>query len=624
VLGEEKFKDLDTAIVGEPVRDYEFDRITAMESLKLGGGCLLVQFFLLLKIGRGIRGVITPNMVTFISLILTLGIISVAGWPLSMMVIMLPSMLFCVCIGDTLHLITDFHRHLDQCQKRRTAIVRAVADVTIPCLLTTITTACGFLSFLATDIVPIRMAGVYSAIGACCAFVLSMVLTPIIMASGGKEKAPLQPGENNLNRRVHAFAMACCRLSLAHPRLVLTIFALLSGGAVICYHNVKVETNIVHDLSTSLKVRQDYDFFDNAMGGAMSLEVILDTGRENQFRNLETLKELEKLQNYIDAHPFTEKTHSIVNMLRRMRFAMHNETEGYETLPTTQQQLTEYLLFYETAGGRNLDKELSLLSDAARIHVQTRTIGTRDVKNFMNDIRSFAASSKSQFTVSFAGQMPWVEALSEYVVHGQVTSLLTAALTITLLMSLFLRSLRLGMLSMIANILPVLLPLGLMGLIGINMSISLMVFSCVILGVAVDDTIYFYTTFREEFTTSGSYRDAALKTIEAVGTPVVFTTVSLMAGFGIFALSKVSTSSQFGYLGAFAFFWALLADLFLSPALMILLKPLPKTEESNAKVFPQVTKSAFNSGARPDNLSSALSERGEKRKKKVSSDTLEK
>ena len=136
---------------------------------------------------------------------------------------------------------------------------------------------------------------------------------------------------------------------------------------------------------------------------------------------------------------------------------------------------------------------------------------------------------------------------------------------------------------MLPNIVPILMPMGLMGLAGIDLSLVLMIFSSVIIGVCVDDTTHFYVTFQRMFARKGTYRESLLATVRTVGQPVTFTTISLMLGFLVFTLSAVRTTGQFGILGAAAFFWGCLADLTLSPALLSFLKPLGKEHEPQVR-----------------------------------------
>ena len=156
VLQRPEFAKYETHLAGTPVQDYESDRITARETLTLVAVCLIIQSVLLFMLGNGIRAVLAPVLVILLSIIMTMGIISLAGWKVSMMDIMLPTMLFSVCLGDTVHIVASYHLNRINGMSHGDALTHTIRSVFIPCLFTSLTTMMGFMSFLATDIAPIR------------------------------------------------------------------------------------------------------------------------------------------------------------------------------------------------------------------------------------------------------------------------------------------------------------------------------------------------------------------------------------------------------------------------------------------------------------------------------------
>ncbi|MCR5258865.1 MAG: MMPL family transporter, partial [Desulfovibrio sp.] len=215
-----------------------------------------------------------------------------------------------------------------------------------------------------------------------------------------------------------------------------------------------------------------------------------------------------------------------------------------------------------------------------RIHIQTRTMGTQEIKAFIREMDRFIAEELGgRLKVQYTGQMAWVAAVSDYVLSGQAMSFVSALVSICLMMICCLRSVRMGIISMFPNIVPILVPMGIMGLCGINLSLVLMIFSSVIMGICVDDTTHFYVNYKHNFEKTGNTRESILLTVRSIGRPVVFTSVSLIIGFLVFTTSVVRTTGEFGVLGAVAFFCGCLADLTLSPALLYLFRPLGKDRD---------------------------------------------
>ena len=587
ILAKPEYADLEVYAVGTPIIDYEMDEMTARELSLFGIVCIVLQMLILLWVARGARGVVTPLLVVILSIFWTLGLVGILDWTLSLMVAMLPIFLICVGIGDSMHIISEFQDQQDRGLARREAIVKSLALVGIPCLLTSLTTAAGFLSFWGTVIKPIKEMGVYAAIGVVMAFLLSLIIVPAVFSFGKDKKKGIEPegvsnpeGEKKKSPdyRNDIFDRALKRvtlLNLKYPWAILGIFILMAAFSVFGYSLIEVETNSIEFASTDLPVRQAYDYVDSHMGGSMSMEVMLDTEKKDGIKEIEFLRQMEALQNYIDQHPLTCKTTSVIDTIKKMRRAMHENRMEYYTLPETSAQASEYLFLYETSGGEELDKQVSFNYDIARITARTKSLNSKDVRTFTSDISMYVKKNiDPSIKVEYTGTMPFVEAMSNYVAQGQKRSFILAFLAITCMMIIVLRSFKLGLISMIPNVFPVLISLGLMGFAGVYMSIPLMILSPIIIGVAVDDTIHFFMRYRREFNRTGTYEGALKATLSTVGRPIMFTTMTLVLGFSVFGLSDMYNVTQFGLLAAFAFLWALLADFFLAPAMMLMFKPL--------------------------------------------------
>ncbi|MEA3414837.1 MAG: MMPL family transporter [Thermodesulfobacteriota bacterium] len=265
----------------------------------------------------------------------------------------------------------------------------------------------------------------------------------------------------------------------------------------------------------------------------------------------------------------------VYKILAKLEYADLEIYMEYYNLPETSDQAAEYLFLYETSGGEELDKQVSFNYDTFRIQTRSKSLSAKDVRSFISDVNRFVkANIGPGIKLECTGTMTFVKAMADYVGEGQIKCFIWAFLAITLMMIITLRSFKLGLISMIPNVFPVLISLGLMGLLGIYMSIPLMIFTPIIIGVAVDDTIHFFMRYRRKFNRTGTYEGTLKATLSTVGRPIMFTTMTLVVGFSVFGLSDMYTQVQFGLLSVFAFIWALLADFFLAPAMMLLFKPL--------------------------------------------------
>jgi predicted RND superfamily exporter protein len=366
------------------------------------------------------------------------------------------------------------------------------------------------------------------------------------------------------------------RTVVSRPRTIIVVFSVLTGLALIGAAQVEVQSNSVKMFRKRVPLRQDYEYVDEKMGGSMSVEIMLDTGESSGVTDPDFLARMDKLERFVKAHPLTTTTTSILDILRQTRRAFNENRPEYYSIPESREEASQYLLIYEMSGGANKEKYVTYDYDVARLTARTRSMDSKDVGKFLDEVGAFAEQTfaGSDVEIGFTGLLAWVKVMTDHIGDGQKISFLTAATIITLIMMVVLRSVRLGLISMIPNVFPVLMTLGLMGLAGVYMDIGMMSIGAIILGVAVDDTIHFFVRFRREFELVRNYGDALEATISSVGRPITFTTVTLTLGFSALLLSDVMGMVKFGGFAGYAFVWALLADLLFAPALLIVLQPL--------------------------------------------------
>ena len=582
ILARPQYTSLEHYTAGVPIINYDIQAVTVRETSLFMLICIVLEMLILFWTTRRVRGVIAPIIVVILSVFWTMGVIGILGWTLNMLVIIIPTLLIAVGIGDSMHVIAEFQDQQQRGLGRKEAITTTLSLVGLPCLLTTLTTAAAFLSFLATAIKPIREMGVYAAIGVIMALVLSLVLVPVFF-SFGKEKAAPQNSSTNRNDLFDRILGWIALVNIKHPRAIFGIFlvlTLLSAGG---YLLVKVESNTIKMFSKDIPIRRAFDYVDSHMGGSMSVEIMVDTGKKDGVKDPSFLRQLESLQYYINKHPLSMKTISVLDLLKKMNQALHENRPEYYTLPETREQVSEYMFLYETAGGGELDKQVSFNYDIARLTARTKSLDTRDIKIFISDITGFAKEHLDpSIKIEYTGMIPMVNAMSDLITSGQIKSFGCAFIAISLMMIVVLRSFKLGLISMVPNLFPVLIAIGFMGYAGIYLSMALVTFGAIIIGIAVDDTIHFFVRFRREFRRTGTYEKALKASLLTVGRPIAFTTITLVAGFSVFALSDISNIGDFGLMAGFAIIWALLADFFLAPAMMLLFKPLGAERQSNS------------------------------------------
>lgn len=583
VLEKPEYANLKLHVVGGPIFETRYNEVAGKETPKFFGLCILIQALFLMLFTRGGRGVIVPIIIVTLSFLWTLGTIGLLGFDLDLMIIGLPVLLVCVGIGDAMHAIADFNEKFKNGHSRKEALIHCFGDVGLPCLLTSLTTAIGFFAFSSAPIKPFLQMGMYLPAGVIYAFVLTLVLVPAIYSFG--KNTPSKPKRLPILPPITPKILnKMGRLTTNRPGTTCAIFSCLLALGVAGAFLVQVESNPTKFLTKRVQLRQDVDYVDSRLGGSTGLELVVDTQEADGIKKLATLVGMEKLSEEIKKDPLVNKVFSIVDVLKKMRSALHNGEDQYYSLPAKQQAVPEYLALYEIAGGDQMDKIVSFDGSQARINLQTKALGSAETRKLIAKVDELAKRFfPNNIQVVTTGFVDIAKNLNDNMGTAQLRSIALAFCMITIVMMAALKSIRLGLISMIPNIMPVFMVLGLLGYTGIFMDTILMSVSAMIIGVAVDDTIHFFVHFRREFDQHGTYAKATEKTLQAVGRPIMFTTLTLSSGFLVLACSVMTGWIKIGLLSGFAFSWALAADLLFAPALLMVLKPLGPERETQKK-----------------------------------------
>lgn len=589
VLAEPAYRELKPYLAGTPHFSYEYSALVGQQASMLFMLILLVMAVLLLWLGRGLRGIVVPLLITVIAVFWTIGTIGALGIAMSLLIIALPIMLICVGIGDSMHAIVAFHDHVDRKESRNDALKKALAEVGVPIMLTSLTTAIGFLAYLTTNVQTYREMGIYTACGVFYAFILTVILTPILYSFGKEHPKPSRKrsregaGGDVFDRWLHFSS----RIVVRHPLKIIALFCTILVVTFWGYTMIQVETNTSKMISKSQPLRQTLDLIDERLGASFSLEYLINTRRESGIKNPEFMAKLEELMSHADEHPLVTKSTSVTTVLKKMRRALHGNDPDFYALPESREALAQYLFLYESSGGDTLDRLIGFTSEQARLSLKTKLLSTmeaRQISGYMRD-KIDAVFADNEVEVIETGSLSHLQALTDILFEGQRNSFIAALSAITLVMIIVLRSFRLGLISMIPNVLPVFATMGFMGLAGFYLDMITISFAAVIISVAVDDTIHFFTRFRSEFARWGNYEAALRETLSSVGRPITFTTLILIVGNAVFLLSSLMGFFKLGLLFGFAFLWALLADFYFAPALIVLLKPLgPERVQSGAQL----------------------------------------
>ncbi len=578
ILSLPAYADLDFYHTGDVPLNACYNRISQTESSRLAIIAFIVIGFLLFFFFRNIMGVVGPLLIVFCSIFVTVGFVGLMSWDFDLMFIMLPALLVAVGVADAVHILSEYNHYMEKGEDRKKAVQQTLYLVGVPCLFTSLTTMAGFASMSISPIKAIKHFAIYSSVGVGAAFVLTVTLLIVLLSLG--RRRPNKNKQKNSgsaeNRLLEKALAGISQINISYKRLILLIAGVAFVFSAVGMTRLKVDSNFLSEFSQKADIRRITEFVDRIMGGTTSFSYVFDSGQTDGVTDPVFLRQIEAVQKAAENKDIIMKAYSVVDMLKDINREFHNGDPAYYKIPETQQQAAQLLLVYEMSGGDELADYLSGDFRKARLELRCQAVESSRYKTVVDELNAFIRSLHgseqfSQPTLSGMGTL-WLRLL-EYITWSQIEGFTLAFCVIAIMMSIVLGSLRVGLLSMIPNLTPIVITLGMMGWLDISLDYVKLLIGCVAIGIAVDDTMHMIIRYQHEFTRHLNYQKALTAAFTGVGRALFITSVVLVAGFLVNVFSIMQTLVDFGILVAMTIFVALLADFFLLPALLLVFKP---------------------------------------------------
>jgi predicted RND superfamily exporter protein len=562
-----------------------YNRVFAKESPILGAITSLVIGLLLLFFFRSFVGVLAPLAVVQISVMMCVALVALIGWKLDLAFGSIPTLLTAIGVAHSVHILSEFRSRFAELRDRREALVQTIYLVGTPCLMTSLTTAAGFASMSFVPIKTIAHMGIYGAFGVMAAFVMSLTLLMALLSFGRRAPKPKDAQEQRAyakgGQRVKAALVKIAAFNVRYRRGILAVFALITVFSVLGITRLVVDSNWLDDFSEDMPIKGITERIDTVMGGVTNIIYLFDSGEADGIKDPAFLREVERVQSIADEHSWlVRKTYSIVDILKDLNQAFHGGDPDWYRLPGTRELVAQYLLLYEMSGGEETEEYVS--SDYRRASLELRlklamTSETEKVVAMIDDALAAEPLQASTMSMTGIGAL-WLKLL-DYIVSSQVQGFMLAFCVIAVIMVLTFRSLSIGLISMVPNLAPVVITLGVMGWLDIPLDYNKISIAAVAIGIAVDDTIHLMSRYWHEFKVHGDYAEALKASMQDVGRALLITSVALVSGFLVFTLSVMHSQAIYGILLATTIVIALVADFLLMPALVLTFKSFGQERE---------------------------------------------
>ncbi len=577
VAGIEKdYPDINIALSGVSMMNNSFAEsgIKDMQTLTpIMYAVLLIITFLSL---RSMTATFATLCVIILSTMVALGAGGMMGVLLTPVSLTAPTIVLTLAIADSIHILISMRELMSSGMKKNKALVEAIRINFLAVTITSITTIVGFLALNYSDSPPFHHLGNMTAAGIAGAWGLSLFMLPAIVSLLPMKARLVSPED-----RHHGFFTRLANFVIDRPRSIL-----LSVGAVAIFFSAMAFTNQLNDVWTkyfdeSIKFRTDTDFAIEHLGAFYPVEFSVPAKETGGISDPDYLKKLDEFAQWMRAQPGVEHVYSITDIYKRLNKNMHGDNPEYYRLPQDAELSAQYLLLYELSlpYGLDLNDRINIDKSASRI---TATLGDVDTVR----TREFVVESR-QWLEENAPKYMWTTAtgptqMFSYIAKRNIDSMLQgnaiAVSLIAIILVLSLRSIRLGLLSIIPNAIPVLVTFGIWALTVGMIGISAATVTATSLGIVVDDTVHLLTKYlRGRREKELSTQDSIRYSLNTVGKAITINTLILTAGFGVLAFSSFKINQESGILTATAVVAALILDFLLLPALLLIVDKNKKT-----------------------------------------------
>lgn len=568
---------------GLPVINYQMAMDMGESMMRDTALGLLVLAILLFCLFHRTSGVWMPLLVVFLSLITTIALMPLMGFPLMGSAQILPVFLLAVGIADSMHILAVFYRRYDEGAEKRDAIVYAMTTTALAVLMTSVTTAAGLCSFLIADLKPIQSLGLFGAIGTMLALVYTIVLIPaLLMALPVRRRAVTAEEGGRITRAilhgVDRFVYVLSDFAMRRAKLVFAVMVLLLVWSFIGISKIYFKHDPVRWYPADHPTRVGSELIDRELSGTMTLEVVFDSGRENGLYDPRFMQLLERTeQTLLNDHAADQQqvkqTVSILGVVKENHKILNEGRDEFYRIPDTREEIAQELLLFENSGSDDLEEFTDSHFRIARVSAilpYQDMVGMQDYSEWLQKAlnQHIADSGLDGVTVHLTGLVMIFAKTLWAMLWGTISSYFQSFILVGALMFLMMGNLRSGMLAFGPNMLPVLFTLGMMGWFGIPMDILTSMIGCIIIGIAVDDTIHFMHHFRNHSTQGHSAEASVRKSLDIAGRAIVFTSVVLVGCFMVHLTDTFVTAQNFGTLLSFAITAALLSNLIIVPALL--------------------------------------------------------
>ena len=535
---------------------------------------LVVTSLIFFLFFRSFRATLISLVVVCIGVMWTLGFLGMLKYEITVLTALIPPLIIVIGIPNCIFLINKYQHEVKSHGNKVKSLQRVITKVGNATLMTNVTTASGFATFILTESTLLKEFGVVASLSILAIFILCLLIIPIIYTF---LPYPKERHLEHLNKRWIGGFVNWMEHMVREKRITIYITSLvLLVVCIIGIYQIRISGSLIEDMPKKAQFFKDIRFFEEEFNGIMPLEIMVDTKRKKGVMKLSTLKRMDKIEEFIVETPELSKPISVVDLVKYSKQAYYNGNPKYYQLPTSQEN--SFILSY----AKNSSSDVDLLSNFvdstgqyARITTFMKDIGTDRMERIQENLQEKIDNTfpKERYNVTMTGKALVFQKGTKYLVKNLAISLSLAILLISLFMAYMFRSFRMIIVSLIPNLLPLVVTAGLMGYLGVPIKPSTILVFSIAFGISVDDTIHFLAKYRQELQANNwKIKKSVYGALRETGVSMFYTSIVLFFGFSVFIISSFGGTVALGALVSVTLLFAMLSNLLLLPSLLLSLE----------------------------------------------------
>lgn len=545
------------------------DEINKFILAALGVTSLIFFFFF-----RSFRATFISMCVVIIGVMWAFGILGLLQYEITVLTALIPPLIIVIGIPNCIFLINKYQQEVKKHGNKALSLQRVISKIGNATLMTNITTASGFATFIITDSQLLKEFGIVASINIIGIFILSLLIIPIVYSF---LPMPKDKHLKHLNTKWIDTFVSWMENIVRNKRIsVYIVSVLLLTISIIGIYQIDISGSPIEDMPKKAEFFKDIRFFEKEFKGIMPVEVVIDTKRKNGVLKPATLKRMDRFGEVIEEIPELSHPISVVNLVKYSKQAFYNGIPKYYQLPTTQENnFIMDVARNSQSNGNLLESFVDSTGQTARITTFMRDVDTER----MQDIESRLQENldkifpKERYNTFLTGKALLFLKGTKYLVNNLVLSLALAIALIALFMAYLFRSFRMIIISLIPNLLPLIITAGVMGFVGVPIKPSTILVFSIAFGISVDDTIHFLAKYRQELVVNKwAIKKSVYAALRETGVSMFYTSIVLFFGFSVFVISNFGGTVALGALVSATLLFAMLANLILLPSLLLSLE----------------------------------------------------